>query len=559
MRKIRRGITAVPALAMLLGGTVLAGTAGAQSFGAPPGSGWLGGGPVHLSCGAVITHSTVLANNIGPCQGNGLVVQGNHIQLNLNHHTITGSHQGTPSSTEQVGVLMSNVTGDSVFNGTVQYFDAGVAINSGSGNTVRGITARDNISRDLLVSGGVLSHTNVSPDQMTCNYGDGITTFQSNNNVIDGNTVNHNGPFSGISLVRGSSHNQVTGNLATDNDVVNQTTSGQGTLCGAGELTTNSGSGATGPMASGRPVQDIGIRVEGPNDVGNTVRGNRVLRSALYGISIHSYPCNVLNGMNASANTGNTIAGNYVADTGAATHTLDSTASGIGILRQGPQNRVCVSNGNTIVHNTSVGNYEYGIFLGGPAYVGTPFLGTNATNVVNHNVVDNNHVDGIHLNNGALNNILQFNTGHGNGRFDGADLNPGCDHNHWAHNAFGTVNQPCVASNNGTGTVRQVVPTSATGSSGAKTLSVTFSSPVNVTNPSGFTVYSNSTCSSLVGTGQSVASGDGTMTPVIQLNAAPGVSPRGHPAYYEVAPNSVTTPGGVHNATVPCTAVSFGT
>ncbi|HVL99399.1 MAG TPA: carboxypeptidase-like regulatory domain-containing protein, partial [Egibacteraceae bacterium] len=43
-----------------------------------------------------------------------------------------------------------------------------------------------------------------------------------------------------------------------------------------------------------------------------------------------------------------------------------------------------------------------------------------------------------------VNNTLHRNSGHGNARFDGADLNPNCDNNDWRDNDFGTVNQPCV-------------------------------------------------------------------------------------------------------------------
>lgn len=265
--------------------------------------------------------------------------------------------------------------------------------------------------------------------------------------------------------------------------------------------------------------------------------------------------------MNSTPNTGNSILHNYVSGTGTYTHTLDPTASGIGILRQGPQNKVCVSNGNTISGNTSVNNYENGIFLGGPAYTGsTSALSSvdaanlTAPNVISDNRVDNNQVDGIHVDLGSVNNTLFNNHGQGNGQFDGADFNPNCGTNSWQHNHFGTVNQPCVASGPGAkGTVQSVLLTGMSGSSASKTLSPTFSDAVNVANAGGFTVYSNSTCSALVGTGQSVVGGNGTMTPVIQLNAAPAA---GATSYYEVASGSVVTANGVTNPAVGCT--SFG-
>jgi len=45
---------------------------------------------------------------------------------------------------------------------------------------------------------------------------------------------------------------------------------------------------------------------------------------------------------------------------------------------------------------------------------------------------------------GARNNMLARNRGTGNGRFDGADENPGCGSNTWIQSLFTTVNQPCV-------------------------------------------------------------------------------------------------------------------
>ncbi len=43
-----------------------------------------------------------------------------------------------------------NVTGVTVQNGTVSGFDAGVAIEGGSGNTIRAVTARDNMRQQPL-------------------------------------------------------------------------------------------------------------------------------------------------------------------------------------------------------------------------------------------------------------------------------------------------------------------------------------------------------------------------------------------------------------------------
>lgn len=142
-----------------------------------------------MACGTVITHTTVLRANVGPClTGNGLVIAANHVVLDLNGHTVTGSHaSATPTETEQVGVLLDNVHGSRVINGTVRYFDAGVAVNGGSDNRVERVRAAHNVNVNNL--------TNTAT---TCNYGDGITVTNSNDNRIVRNVAVHNGPFSGI-------------------------------------------------------------------------------------------------------------------------------------------------------------------------------------------------------------------------------------------------------------------------------------------------------------------------------------------------------------------------
>jgi len=220
--------------------------------------------PATLACGATIAQNTTLTHDLGPCPGDGLVVTSSNITVNLAGHTITGSHQvtSTPAS-EQVGIHLEKASNVTVENGTVQYFDGGVAVEGGSANTVRAIFAHDNINRDLLA--------NVDPSQQPlCNYGDGILTDNSDNNRIEGNRAVHNGPFSGIALLDTSSFNSVIDNQATNNYVVDQTPNGGGTLCGSSAGT------ITGGMGSGRTVQDMGIRIEGAGATYNKVEANQV-------------------------------------------------------------------------------------------------------------------------------------------------------------------------------------------------------------------------------------------------------------------------------------------
>ena len=111
----------------------------------------------------------------------------------------------------------------------------------------------------------------VSPStEERSSYGDGIAILSSTNNLVEGNTVVHNGPFSGIGLFRlvDSDHPRnvsgpTTGNVIRDNDVE-----------GNNVCRTPHGS-----------CDDDGIRVE-PGVQFTLVEGNRVRGSGLDGVAL---------------------------------------------------------------------------------------------------------------------------------------------------------------------------------------------------------------------------------------------------------------------------------
>lgn len=400
----------------------------------------LGGTPADAAptarCGQNITKNTTLTVDVGPCAGDGLVIAADGITLDLNGHTVSGRI----SRSEQAGVRFKNVSGSTVKNGTVTGFDAGVVIDRGGSNTVRAITARDNVN-----------HAVTSGNDWPCDLGDGITALNSGGNRILANTVTKNGPYSGISLVSNSDRNTVAGNNVFDNDIANIQPDGTTAPCGA-------------PFA--RPNQNIGIRIEGPgadaNVVGDaslrtapspapieTFPGNTVADNQLYGITIHGYVCNPPDGSPSEANNWqNIIRSNTVTGNGFAGPT--EFGDGIAVLSQGPVGTVCAAEENAILSNTSNGNAQDGIFLAG--------RGSNG-NTINGNTVDGNGRNGITVSGptatalGAMNNTLVGNSGNGNGtnaaitatKYDGFDGNPSCDNNRWSANIFGTVNQPCVS------------------------------------------------------------------------------------------------------------------
>lgn len=193
MATLRQQARFVAVVLALLSSTVYLGRADAQST---------------VACGQVITESTVLANDVGPCPADGIVIGADNITLDLNGHRVFGT-DGTPEGL-YAGIRLAGrtgvtVTGTSVSRGTrgvVTGFDAGVSIEGGSANTIMKLMIRDNVG----YGDGDL--------------GDGVFIFQSPNNRLLNSFVTGNGPFDGVGVFgRDSSRNRIEGNRIEDNSV----------------------------------------------------------------------------------------------------------------------------------------------------------------------------------------------------------------------------------------------------------------------------------------------------------------------------------------------------
>jgi parallel beta-helix repeat protein len=385
-----------------------------------------------LPCGATVTSSVTLTADVGPCpySADGIDVVASNVTVNLNGHSITGTDATNATVDEPLGIGLMNVSHVTVEGpGTVSGFDAGIAVNGGGNNTITGLTVENNIAH-VILTGGV-DQTN--PEATPCDYGDGIITDNSNNNLITKNTATNNGPFDGIALVDSSNYNQVTNNNSYNNDVSN-------IIAGGANVGTPGPCGPFGAVTvgQGRPHQDIGIRIEGPGATHNVLANNTSTGNQLEGISIHDYVCpgNPAGVPAGTPNVDNLIVHNVVENNGYADNT-----DGIAVLSQGPPGTVCIPGDNTITNNTSDHNSHDGIMIGGRGSSG---------NVIRNNTADFNGNDGIQLTGpaaglpGTINSLVAHNEAQGNGSFDAQDGNGNCTTNKWTNNSFMTVNPSCI-------------------------------------------------------------------------------------------------------------------
>jgi len=282
-----------------------------------------------LSCGQTINVSTVLENDVGPCNAGGITIGADNITFDLNGHTIFG----VPPALDLAGVYLLGRTGVTVKNGTVRNFDVGVAIEGGSGNTVTGIVARDNIGASTGIGG------------------DGIAILSSSENRIIGNSTINNAPFSGIGIYSriDANHGRATAGRSTNNLVDgNQVV---GNKIGRNRFTT-------------QDTDNDGIRIE--NDgVANVISNNFVYDSGLDGIALFA------------DNFDTIVRGNTVQRNGFY-RTTARRGSGIIVFNRGAR--------NVVESNQVIGNADSGIDIRGVLGVNA---GATAGRIVNNTAVGN--------------------------------------------------------------------------------------------------------------------------------------------------------------------------
>ena len=213
------------------------------------------------NCGTVITQSTQLKGNIGPCYTAGLTVAADNVTLDLGGNGVLGFQ--TPRDGSVVGIDLQQRSGVTISNGTVSGFDAGIHIGGGTGNTVANMRIHDNIGVD---------------DVFNSQFGDGIVIEHSSNNQIVHNVVDHNGVFDGIGVFDpGSDANNIVDNVV-ENTVG---PSGHGPA-GEGIIINGASGGQTSTaIHSSRVINNV-VRNNGSggianiNEIGGTIMNNQV-------------------------------------------------------------------------------------------------------------------------------------------------------------------------------------------------------------------------------------------------------------------------------------------
>ena len=149
-------------------------------------------------CGQVLTESTLLANDLIGCLGEGLVIGAPNIVVDLNGHTITSGAIIEPGEEDGLlpGIRNGGHTNVVIRNGTISKYGYGVLL--GSGTTY-------NIVEDMTLSNNILA---------------GVYLFDADNgrtgNTIRNNFIDHNGE-TGITLISDSENSVIENNTFIGN------------------------------------------------------------------------------------------------------------------------------------------------------------------------------------------------------------------------------------------------------------------------------------------------------------------------------------------------------
>jgi CSLREA domain-containing protein len=334
----------------------------------------------NVSCGQVLTQSTLVTNDLFECSGNGLVIGANGITVDLNGHTIDGIGQG-------VGILNNGFDSVAITNGFIQEFDFGVQLNPGTTfNTVTALALQLNQEAGIQLSdadnntlhsnelagngagialmggtqGAAVRNNTISTSSLQ-----GVYILNSSDNQIENNQIN--GSSESAIYLEGSSNNILLGNTLSGNsgEGVEISLLSHNNRVEGNSVTTNSGgiliSESNGSQIINNTVQSnsSGIALEIAHN--SLIRVNDV-RFNSGGIELQDANDNRIEMNNVSGNSGAGIAIDGVSLRNMAVQNIASNNNGEGIAVGDP---APAGSGTLIEGNVTNSNSSGGIFAAG--------------------------------------------------------------------------------------------------------------------------------------------------------------------------------------------------
>src|ERR671914_115991 len=360
--------------------------------------------PKAVSCGEVLTTSTLVTNSLTDCLADGLVVGAAGITIDLDGNMIDGDALGGG-----VGIRNSRLDDVTVKNGTVQEFEVGVSIDPSARNVVSEINAQLNGLAGIQLSGaadasvrtntltagegdgialvGGTQRTLVRDNTLTANLGRGIFLENSSDNRIEQNSVSASADV-GISLEGSRNNRLVRNDLSANVGGIEVQLLSHGTLIERNTLSAGEGGINVGDSNGAQLLDNVvgqttatGITLTASN--GAVLRRND-LRFNDGGIELSDSSGARIEANNASGTTGTGIAidgaslnivvtRNAVGSNGGAGMEITATApQGQGVLidrntalSNGDDGIIIEGNGHTIVANTAHLNGAWGIYSNG--------------------------------------------------------------------------------------------------------------------------------------------------------------------------------------------------
>lgn len=308
-----------------------------------------------LGCGSVITTSTALTGNIGPCSGDGLIIGASGIVLDCNGAWIVGSNAPDAAGITLTGrssVTIENciIAAPVSYHWEGQGFGYGFLLNSSSGNTFSGDTILNMWGGGVTKAGFSLSSSSSGNLFVRNTNGNYVLNSSSNNNRLIGNTATT------VDLIDSS------GNTLTDN-TANSFYLGSSN---GNTLTNNTASGGSyGFYLSRSSGNTLNKNTANSNGVGgfylndssrNTLSENRANSDVTYGFSVQaSSNNNILTGNVESRNTW----GYFVWDSsGNAITASTAVSNSYGFY-------LASARGNTLTGNTAYGDGYDGFYVDG--------------------------------------------------------------------------------------------------------------------------------------------------------------------------------------------------